>query len=207
MTCRRGAPRPSRRQPEDGAETEEELRLAADIIGFGFHALDALGQAMAPDLPLKDVLSLRGSAVNLNRQSHRSQRKLDQLRRDRPGGRAESRGRAWTHWPVLRPLTSRNGGSQRSDGPRSGHAGWRWRDRRRPIPGSVQTNSAARPGGSPKPSPGIRPSRAAGRRWRPLRHKPTASCCKRRSNGTGAQFHHGGRPSTRGRGRSSCASK
>lgn len=73
----------SRLLADYGAETEEELRLAADIIGFGFHALDALGQAMAPDLPLKDVLSLRGSAVNLNRQSHRSQRKLDQLRRDR----------------------------------------------------------------------------------------------------------------------------
>jgi predicted membrane metal-binding protein len=64
--------------------TEEELRLAADIVSFGFHALDALGQSMAPDLSLKEILRLRGSAVSLNRQSHRSQRKLDQLRRDRP---------------------------------------------------------------------------------------------------------------------------
>jgi hypothetical protein len=64
-------------------ETEEELRLAADIVSFGFHALDALGQAMAPNLPLKEVLNLRSSAVNLNRQSYRSQRKLDQLKRDR----------------------------------------------------------------------------------------------------------------------------
>jgi hypothetical protein len=36
-------------------ETEEELRLAADIVSFGFHALDALGQAMAPNLPLKGL--------------------------------------------------------------------------------------------------------------------------------------------------------
>jgi hypothetical protein len=64
-------------------ETEEELRLAADIVSFGFHALDALGQSMAPDLPLKEVIRLRGSACSLNRQSHSSQRKLDQLRRDR----------------------------------------------------------------------------------------------------------------------------
>jgi hypothetical protein len=64
-------------------ETEEELRLAADIVSFGFHALDALGQAMTPDLPLKEILALRSSAVSLNRQSHRSQRKLDQLRRER----------------------------------------------------------------------------------------------------------------------------
>ncbi len=64
-------------------ETEEELRLAADIVSFGFHALDALGQSMAPDLPLKEVLRLRGSACSLSRQSHSSQRKLDQLRRDR----------------------------------------------------------------------------------------------------------------------------
>jgi hypothetical protein len=65
-------------------ETEEELRLAADIVSFGFHALDALGQSMAPDLPLKEVIRLRNSACSLNRQSHSSQRKLDQLRRDRP---------------------------------------------------------------------------------------------------------------------------
>jgi hypothetical protein len=71
------------------AETEEELRLAADIVSFGFHALDALGQSMTPDLPLKEVLRLRGSACSLNRQSHSSQRKLDQLRRDRVAVAAE----------------------------------------------------------------------------------------------------------------------
>lgn len=63
--------------------TGEELCLAADIISFGFQAQDALGQAMAPDLPLKDVMDLRKSAVTLNRESHRCQRKLDQLRKAR----------------------------------------------------------------------------------------------------------------------------
>jgi hypothetical protein len=29
-------------------ETEDELRLAANIIGFSFHALEALGQAATP---------------------------------------------------------------------------------------------------------------------------------------------------------------
>lgn len=62
-------------------ETEEELRLAAEVISFGFHALEALGQAMAPDLPLNRILRLRGGAVSLNRAAHRSQRKLDQLQR------------------------------------------------------------------------------------------------------------------------------
>jgi hypothetical protein len=65
------------------AETEEELRLAAGIISFGFHALEALSQAAAPDLSLNRVLRLRGSAVSLSRESHKAQRKLDQLQRAR----------------------------------------------------------------------------------------------------------------------------
>jgi hypothetical protein len=64
-------------------ETEEELRLAAEIVSFGFHALEALGQAAAPDLPLNKTLRLRGSAVSLSREAHKSQRKLDQLQRAR----------------------------------------------------------------------------------------------------------------------------
>ncbi len=63
--------------------TEEELRLAAAIISFGFHALDALRQATAPDLPLTRVLRLRGNAVSLNREAYKNQRKLDLLQRAR----------------------------------------------------------------------------------------------------------------------------
>jgi hypothetical protein len=60
-------------------ETEDELRLAAKIVGFSFHALEALGQAASPDMPLTRILRLRGSAVSLSRESHKAQRRLDQL--------------------------------------------------------------------------------------------------------------------------------
>lgn len=49
------------------SETEDELRLAASIIGFSFQALEALGQAAAPDRPITRTLRLRGGAVSLNR--------------------------------------------------------------------------------------------------------------------------------------------
>jgi hypothetical protein len=65
------------------AETEAELSLAAEIVTFSFHALEALGEAAAPDLPLNKKLRLRGSAVSLSRESHKAQRKLDQLQRAR----------------------------------------------------------------------------------------------------------------------------
>jgi hypothetical protein len=65
------------------AQTEEELRLAAEIISFGFHALEALAQATEPDHSANRVLRLRGSAVSLSREAHKSQRKLDQLQRIR----------------------------------------------------------------------------------------------------------------------------
>jgi hypothetical protein len=63
--------------------TEDELRLAANIIGFSFHALEALGQAAAPDLPLTRILRLRGSAVSLSRESAKADRRLVQLRKAR----------------------------------------------------------------------------------------------------------------------------
>jgi pyruvate/2-oxoglutarate dehydrogenase complex dihydrolipoamide acyltransferase (E2) component len=65
------------------AENEEELRLAADIVSFGFHALETLAEAADPELSPNRKLRLRGNAVSLNRQSHKSWRKLDQLRRQR----------------------------------------------------------------------------------------------------------------------------
>ena len=63
--------------------TADELRLAAEVIAFSFHALNALGQAAEPELSLNRVLRLRGSAVSLSREAHKSQRKLDQLQRAR----------------------------------------------------------------------------------------------------------------------------
>ncbi|HEY4175137.1 MAG TPA: hypothetical protein VGM42_19055 [Rhodopila sp.] len=66
-----------------GAETEEELRLAVEIVSFGFRALEALGGAASVDLPASAKHRLRVTAVNLSRASRKSQRKLDQLRRAR----------------------------------------------------------------------------------------------------------------------------
>jgi hypothetical protein len=67
-------------------QTEDELRLAAEIAGFSFHALEALGQAAGPDMPLTRILRLRGSAVSLSRESHKAQRRLDQLQKIRRTG-------------------------------------------------------------------------------------------------------------------------
>jgi hypothetical protein len=67
-------------------ETDDEFRLAAEVIGFSFHALEALGQAMTPDMPLTRVLRLRGSAVSLSRESHKAQRRLDHLQQARREG-------------------------------------------------------------------------------------------------------------------------
>ena len=67
-------------------QTEDELSLAAEIISFAFHALDALSQAADPDLSLNQKLRLRGSAVSLSRESHKSHRKLDQLQKTRRAG-------------------------------------------------------------------------------------------------------------------------
>jgi hypothetical protein len=62
---------------------EQELRLAAEIISFGFAALEALGKAMNPDLPLNAVLRLRGNANAAHRSGYQCQRTLDKLRKER----------------------------------------------------------------------------------------------------------------------------
>jgi hypothetical protein len=67
-------------------ETEDELSLAAQIIGFSFQALEALGQAAEPDLPVTRILRLRGGAVSLSRESANAQRRLTQLQKDRRQG-------------------------------------------------------------------------------------------------------------------------
>jgi hypothetical protein len=64
-------------------ETTDELRLAANIIGFSFQALEALSQAATPDMPLTRILRLRGSAVSLSRESAKAERRLNQLQRAR----------------------------------------------------------------------------------------------------------------------------
>ena len=67
-------------------ETPGELSLAAEIVSFSFHALETLGQAADPDMSLNRKLRLRGSAVSLSREAHKSQRKLDQLQKARHAG-------------------------------------------------------------------------------------------------------------------------
>jgi hypothetical protein len=67
-------------------ETEDEYRIAANIISFSFNALEALSQAAAPDLPITRILRLRGSAVSLSRESQKAERRLDQLQTARQQG-------------------------------------------------------------------------------------------------------------------------
>ncbi|HEX2941183.1 MAG TPA: hypothetical protein VHO91_09055 [Rhodopila sp.] len=58
---------------------EAELALAAEIVGFSLHALEALGQSAEPELSVTRQIRLRGSAVSLSREAHKSRRKLAQL--------------------------------------------------------------------------------------------------------------------------------
>jgi hypothetical protein len=71
-----------------GPETPNELTLAAEIVSLQLHTLEALSYAADPDLPLNKVVRLRGSAVSLSRESHKAQRKLDQLQSARRAGLA-----------------------------------------------------------------------------------------------------------------------
>jgi hypothetical protein len=64
-------------------ETEDEIRLVAEITSFSFGALDALGKSMDPDLSLNAVLRLRGSANAQHRSAHQCERSLEKLRKER----------------------------------------------------------------------------------------------------------------------------
>jgi hypothetical protein len=65
-----------------GARTNRELRLAALAIAFSFGALDALSRSAALDLPLNQVLRLRGNANALNRAAEQNENRLEkQLQR------------------------------------------------------------------------------------------------------------------------------
>jgi hypothetical protein len=87
------------------AETDDELRLASEIVNFSFHALEALSQAMTPDMSLNHKLRLRGSAVSLSRESHKAQRKLDQLQKARRGGHPAQPAEVKTPQPEASPRT------------------------------------------------------------------------------------------------------
>ncbi len=70
-------------------QTATELRLAANVISFSLHALEALSQAAHPDMSLTKVLRLRGSAVSLSRESHKAERHLLDLQQARCAGQPE----------------------------------------------------------------------------------------------------------------------
>lgn len=72
--------------------TDEELQLAADIVSFGFHVIEALGEAASPDQTSNKKIRLCGCAVSLSREGHKARRKLDQLQRARrtPAPRPEA---------------------------------------------------------------------------------------------------------------------
>jgi hypothetical protein len=89
------------------AETDDELRLAAEIVGFSFHALEALSQAMTADMSLNHKLRLRGSAVSLSRQSHKAQRKLDQVQKARRGGHPAQPAEVKSLQPEASPRTEK----------------------------------------------------------------------------------------------------
>jgi hypothetical protein len=67
-----------------GARTDDELRLAALVVAFGFGALDALGKAANKDLSLDEVMDLRDSATALSTAADKSQVALDRLQKQRP---------------------------------------------------------------------------------------------------------------------------
>jgi len=67
-------------------QTENEFRLAAKIVGFSFQAIQALGQAATPDMPLTRVFRLRSGAVSLSRASEKAERRLEQLQKARRQG-------------------------------------------------------------------------------------------------------------------------
>ena len=63
--------------------TEDELCLAATIVGFTLQALDAIGQSAGPEVPLTRVLRLRSGAVSLSREADKARRALTQMQKNR----------------------------------------------------------------------------------------------------------------------------
>jgi hypothetical protein len=69
-----------------GAETPDELGLAAEVVSLQLHTLEALSYSADRELSLNKILRLRGGAVSLSRESHKARRKLDQIQRARRAG-------------------------------------------------------------------------------------------------------------------------
>ncbi len=85
------------------AQTDEELRLAAEVVNFGFQSLRSLAESNEAGLAFSRVARLRGIAISLARAKHQAQHKLDQLQRARrapPQVRPDARPDAG---PVARP--------------------------------------------------------------------------------------------------------
>jgi hypothetical protein len=64
--------------------SEAELLLAAEVISFSLHALDALTRSLEPDLSVNQLCRLRSNAVSMSREAHKAQRRLEQLQRTSP---------------------------------------------------------------------------------------------------------------------------
>jgi hypothetical protein len=64
-------------------QTEQEVRLAAQIVAFSLQACEALAQAADPDMPLTRILRLRTGAVSLSREAEKAERRLEKLREAR----------------------------------------------------------------------------------------------------------------------------
>lgn len=69
---------------EHRARNDNELRLSALVVAFGFGALDALSKAANKDLSLDEVMDLRDSAIALSTAEHQSQLTLDKLQKRPP---------------------------------------------------------------------------------------------------------------------------
>jgi hypothetical protein len=70
--------------------TDNELRLAALVVAFGFAALDTLGRAANEALSLDEVMDLRDNATALSAAGDQSQAMLDRAHRQiepKPAGR------------------------------------------------------------------------------------------------------------------------
>ena len=65
------------------AQTEQEIRLAAQITMSGFIILETLAQSMNPELACNTVLRLRGNANATQRALNQCQRALDKLQKAR----------------------------------------------------------------------------------------------------------------------------
>jgi hypothetical protein len=71
--------------------TDDELRLAALVVAFGFGALDALSRAASPDLTLEAVMDLRDNAIALSQAGDRTQTALDRLLKQPPDNASSGR--------------------------------------------------------------------------------------------------------------------